>query len=124
MNEETSHVSYSLDGHDNVTITGNTTLAELSIGPHNLTLYAKDLVGNTVASQNVMFTTEEELNFFDNPCCNRFSYICSRHWPIYLLMYIKRRKRQAFFVSKLNLIKYARMLGERSTSWFIAFVKY
>jgi len=44
---EESQVSYSLDGHDNVTITGNSTLTELPIGSHSLTLYAMDFLATT-----------------------------------------------------------------------------
>jgi hypothetical protein len=60
VNEETSQVSYSLDGNENITITGNCTLTELPIGPHSLTLYARDFAGNTGASHTVHFTITEE----------------------------------------------------------------
>lgn len=60
VNEETSQVSYSLDGNENITITGNCTLAELPIGPHSLTLYARDFAGNTGASQTAHFAIAEE----------------------------------------------------------------
>jgi hypothetical protein len=51
---------YSLDGLDNVTITGNTTLTGLSNGLHNLTVYAKDAFENVGASETVYFTIAEE----------------------------------------------------------------
>jgi hypothetical protein len=51
----TSKISYSLDGQDNVTITGNTTLSEMPNGAHNLTVYATDQFGNTGASETVHF---------------------------------------------------------------------
>jgi hypothetical protein len=44
--EETKDLSYSLNGNANITIVGNVTLPALSNGPHNLTLYSIDLVGN------------------------------------------------------------------------------
>jgi hypothetical protein len=56
VNEPTSWVGYSLDSHDNVTITGNITLAELSNGAHNLTVYAKDIAGNIGASETIQFS--------------------------------------------------------------------
>ena len=51
-----SWVGYSLDGNDNVTVTGNTTLTGLSNGEHNITVYANDTFGNAAASQTVNFT--------------------------------------------------------------------
>jgi hypothetical protein len=53
--ESTSWVGYSLDGKENVTIAGNTTLAALADGPHRLTVYANDTVGNMGASQTINF---------------------------------------------------------------------
>jgi Uncharacterized protein conserved in bacteria len=47
--------SYSLDGHDNVTFTGNVTLGNLPNGAHNITVYAGDDNG-IGASQTVNFT--------------------------------------------------------------------
>jgi parallel beta-helix repeat protein len=47
---------YSLDGKQNVTITGNTTLTGLSSGFHNVTVYANDTYGNMAASETVTFT--------------------------------------------------------------------
>jgi hypothetical protein len=55
VDEPVSWMSYSLDGEDNVTVTGNVTLAVLSTGSHNITFYAIDLVGNTGASGTVYF---------------------------------------------------------------------
>jgi hypothetical protein len=57
VNEPTSWVGYSLDGHDNVTITGNITLAGLPSGAHNLTVYAKNVMGNIGASETIHFTS-------------------------------------------------------------------
>jgi hypothetical protein len=52
----TSWVGYSLDGKDNVTIDGNTTLTGLSNGAHNVTVYANDTFGNVGSSQTITFT--------------------------------------------------------------------
>ena len=59
-NEEFSQASYSLDGHDNITMIGNTTLSGLSFGLHNVTVYTQDLVGNTGASETVNFAIAAE----------------------------------------------------------------
>ena len=54
INEPTIWVGYSLDGAENVTLIGNTTLERLKNEPHNLTIYAEDLAGN-VGSNTVNF---------------------------------------------------------------------
>lgn len=47
VDEPTSKITYCLDEGGNVTIGGNTTLSGLSVGAHNLTVYAWDAAGNT-----------------------------------------------------------------------------
>jgi hypothetical protein len=56
--EPASSMSYSMDGRDNVTISGNTTLSELPNGPHNITVYVIDDFGNIGASETICFTVE------------------------------------------------------------------
>ncbi|MGD6935228.1 MAG: hypothetical protein ACQCN5_13590 [Candidatus Bathyarchaeia archaeon] len=58
-NEQISHSSYSLDGQENVTVAGNTTLTGLSAGDHNVTVYAEDEAGNVGASATVWFSVVE-----------------------------------------------------------------
>lgn len=58
INEPVLWMGYSLDGQDNVTITGNTTLPELAYGLHNLTIYAQDSAGYIVASETICFSIE------------------------------------------------------------------
>jgi hypothetical protein len=58
VNKPVNCTGYSLNGQDNVTITGNTTLDELPNGAHNLTMYATDHFGNTVASETVHFNID------------------------------------------------------------------
>ncbi len=54
-NKQVSWIGYSIDGQNNVTISGNTTIAALSNGLHNLTVYTRDIYGNTGASKPVNF---------------------------------------------------------------------
>lgn len=54
----TSWIGYSLDGKENLTIAGNTTLTALANGPHNLTIYANDSVGNMGASGTIHFSID------------------------------------------------------------------
>ncbi len=58
LNKEVRWLGYSIDGENNVAINGNTTLANLPSGLHNLIIYADDAYGN-VGSQTVSFTVEK-----------------------------------------------------------------
>jgi hypothetical protein len=58
VNESVSKISYVLDGQENVTIAGNTTLTNLPYGEHNITVYATDNVGN-IGSETITFTIAE-----------------------------------------------------------------
>ena len=55
VDEPFSWIGYSLDGQDNVTVTGNVTLAVLPEGSHSLVVYSTDLVGNIGTSETVCF---------------------------------------------------------------------
>jgi hypothetical protein len=59
LDEPTSKIDYSVDGQNNVTINGNTTLTDLSIGEHNCTVYATDVEGNIGASETITFTVSK-----------------------------------------------------------------
>jgi len=58
VNESVSHIAYSLDGQANVTIAGNTTLSGLSVGTHNITIYATDRAGNVRDSETIYFSVD------------------------------------------------------------------
>ena len=49
-------MGYSLDGEENVTLTGNLTLIDLPNGSHNLTVHANDTLGNMGSSETTNFT--------------------------------------------------------------------
>ena len=55
VNETTLWIGYSLDRQENVTITGNTTLTDLSYGIHSVTIYANDTAGNMGSSETIYF---------------------------------------------------------------------
>jgi hypothetical protein len=59
LNENTSWIGYSLDGQEAVTITGNTTLTNLSYGSHTITVYANDTYGNMATSETIYFSVPE-----------------------------------------------------------------
>ena len=56
VNKPVVWLGYSLDGQINVTVTGNSTLADLSDGLHNVTVYANDTFGNMGKSETIAFT--------------------------------------------------------------------
>jgi parallel beta-helix repeat protein len=58
LDEAASWIGYSLNGQENVTVTGNTTLTGLADGNYSLTVYAKDVFGNEGASETVSFTVD------------------------------------------------------------------
>jgi hypothetical protein len=57
-NETLANAMYCLDKQNNVTISGNSTLSNLSNGLHNVTVYAWDEAGNVGASETVSFRVE------------------------------------------------------------------
>jgi hypothetical protein len=58
VSEPVTWIGYSLDGQNNVTTTGNMTLAGLPNGYHNITVYATDKAGNAGASETIYFSVE------------------------------------------------------------------
>ena len=55
IDEPASWVGYSLDGQENVTVTGNMTLPEVSLGQHNLTIFASGAFGNYASPKAISF---------------------------------------------------------------------
>jgi hypothetical protein len=53
--EPVTSTTYTLDSRENVTTNDNLTLSGLSQGVHNLTVYAKDAIGNIGASKTILF---------------------------------------------------------------------
>jgi hypothetical protein len=56
VDKQTVWMGYSLDEQDNVTVTGNSTITELTNGLHNITVYAEDTFGNEGVSETIAFT--------------------------------------------------------------------
>jgi hypothetical protein len=69
--ETVSWIGYSIDGQDNITILGNTTLLGLPDGAHNVLVYANDTSGNMASSTTVHFsidtTAPDIANVSQNP---------------------------------------------------------
>ena len=58
VDKQVNWIGYSLDGQGNMTITGNSTITELTNGLHNITIYAKDTFGNEGASETIIFNID------------------------------------------------------------------
>jgi hypothetical protein len=56
VNEPVSQIAYNLDGKENNTVSGNTTVTGLANGDHNLTICAEDDAGNVGKSDTISFT--------------------------------------------------------------------
>jgi N-acetylneuraminic acid mutarotase len=83
---------YSLDGQDNVTIEGNTTLTNLLNGLHNVTVYAKYTEGSIGASENIVFSIDAPEPFPTVPVAVA-SGASIAAVSVGLLVYFKKRKR-------------------------------
>ena len=94
VNKQTSWMGYSLDRQETVTVTGNTTLAGLSWGMHNVTVYAKDMFENTGASETISFSVDvpEPSEPFPTLLVATASGASVAIIGIGLLVYFKKRK--------------------------------
>ena len=90
VSEPFSKVTYSLDGQENVTISGNTTLTGLPNGSHNLTVYATDQSGNTGVSETVYFSVEVPFPAVPVAAASAATIAVV---SVALLVYFRRRKR-------------------------------
>jgi len=90
LNKPVVWMVYSLDGQENVTLTGNTTLSELANGLHNITVYAKDEFENTGASETISFSVEVP---FPTTLVAVASTASVAAIGVGLLVYFRRRKR-------------------------------
>jgi hypothetical protein len=59
VNEAYSKIAYSLNGQQNVTANGNSTLSHLDAGHYNVTFYAWDVAGNIGSSKTANFLVAE-----------------------------------------------------------------
>jgi N-acetylneuraminic acid mutarotase len=90
-NEPVFSAHYTLDG-ETFEISGNTTLAGLAIGAHNLTVSAFDAAGNMGASETVFFAIAEPEPFPVAPVAVA-SVASVAVVGVVLLVYFKKRKR-------------------------------
>jgi hypothetical protein len=88
VNEPVSSMRYELDG-ETFEISGNTTIAGLSYGAHNLTVYAVDVAGNTGASEIISFIIEAPFPVVPVAAASVGSVIVV---GVGLLVYFKKRR--------------------------------
>jgi hypothetical protein len=94
VNQVVSKIAYCLDGQENLTISGNTTLTELPNGEHNITVYATDETGNTGASETIIFNVAKPEPPAPFPTTMVIAPIASVGvMGVGLLVYFKKRKR-------------------------------
>jgi hypothetical protein len=95
VNEPVSQIAYNLDGKENNTISGNTTLTGLADGDHNLTIYTEDDAGNVGKSDTINFTVavpEPEPEPFQTTLVAAASVAATFAVCVGLLAYFKKRK--------------------------------
>ncbi len=83
---------YSIDGKQNVTIAGNTTITGLSNGLHSITVYSNDTFGHMGASQTITFTRAKPKPF-SNLTVMAVSISVATVVVAGLLVYFKKRNR-------------------------------
>jgi N-acetylneuraminic acid mutarotase len=92
VNKQVSWTGFSVDGGETVTITGNVTLGGLANDVHNVTVYAKDMFGNTGASETVSFTVDVPESF-PTALVATASGASAALVGVGLVLYLKKRKR-------------------------------
>jgi len=91
VDKQVEWMGYSLDCQDNITVTGNVTLSELTNGVHNITVYAEDTFGNEGASETIIFNIDVPESFPTTLVIA--SVITVSVIGIGLLVYFQKRKR-------------------------------
>lgn len=96
VNEQVSLITFSLDGQDNATIYGNTTLTGLSNGRHNITVYVWDRAGHVGASETTYFSVSEtEPEPFPTTIVAVASGASVAAVGLGLLVYFKKRQKES-----------------------------
>jgi hypothetical protein len=95
LSEPASQITYSLDGLDNVTISGNATLTGLSNGEHNVTVYAYAADGYVGTSGTMFFTVAglESSESFPTVIVVATSAVIIVAIAVGVLVYFKKLKR-------------------------------
>ncbi len=93
INATASWIGYCLDNQSRITIHGNSTLSELSAGPHNMTLFASGTFGNMGISNTTYFSIEPATEPGSLPGIPVTAYVSvAATLSIGLLVYLKKRR--------------------------------
>jgi hypothetical protein len=95
VNEPSSWIQYNLDYKTDTEIEGNSTLSGLSLGSHNVTVYAADVAGNLGVSETINFTVAGESESEPEPLPTALvvaPIISVAVIGVGLLIYFKKRK--------------------------------
>jgi hypothetical protein len=101
VSEEASQIVYSLDGKENITIAGNTTLRGLTNGAHSITLYVADLAGNTAQPETIFFSVNSPDTLFV-PLVVTLCAVAIAGSILAFRVYLKRRKLSFSHVQNSN----------------------
>ncbi len=98
INESYSKIAYSLNGQQNVTVIGNSTIPYLPSGIHNISFYVWDIAGNIGTSETANFSVTEMLqtakradNFLFLPTAAAFSTVVI----VGIVLLFKRRRNES-----------------------------
>jgi hypothetical protein len=92
VDKKTVWLGYSLDGQEKVTVTGNTTIAQLQNGLHNVTVYGNDTLGNLGVSETVIFTISKETDTLSTSLIMVVSVGFGAALTVWLLFYLKKHR--------------------------------
>ena len=94
ISEQVSWMSYRLDDGEEIPINRNMTLANMTVGLHELTFFANDTVGNLASSETINFTIAKPLEPFPTTMVvAALSAASVAVFGVVLLVYLKKRKR-------------------------------
>jgi hypothetical protein len=91
VNKPMKWAGYSLDGKENITVTGNSTITSLTNGFHSITVYANDSSGKMGTSQTINFTiAKPESESF--PIVATAAVLVTSVLAVGLVIYFRKRK--------------------------------
>jgi hypothetical protein len=92
VNKPAVWMGYSLDGRETVTVSGNSTIAGLPNGLHNVTVYARDEFENTGVSETISFNVDAPFPVVPVAAASVAAIVAV---GMGLLVYFKKRRREA-----------------------------
>jgi nitrous oxidase accessory protein NosD len=91
-NRQAQSYYFSVDGKELVSVAGNTSISDLTVGQHNITVYASDNFGNLQPSRTVNFAIETSYLVVDSSTEVLIAIIAIGAIASVSLVYFKRRR--------------------------------